>query len=296
MVILIATKGRYELLKRTLTSISMCTLPKSLSTVIVVENGSKRKTESLVLDFSSKLPIRYEYINVANKSIALNYVLKKFPNCLVLFTDDDVRFNPDTLLAYEKASFNTTHGVFFGGRVNVDYEKEPREWLKLYLPDSARGWKHPSDCPSYFIGFNWAAYADDIRNAGFFNPNLDVNRYMGVETDMQIRLIQNGISRQYLHHAVVWHYVPKSRCSPIWALKRAYKIGFFGEGIFAEPQELDFIDYPKWMHRNLFREKKIPFLKRISLNNLDKIYGKLYWFFLYSGYIHGMRKKTKNNK
>lgn len=295
MVILIATKGRDKLLKRTLTSISICILPKPLSKVIVVENGSKRKTESLVLDFSSKLPIRYEYINVANKSIALNYVLKKLSNCLVLFTDDDVSFNPDTLLVYEKASLHTTHGAFYGGRVEVDYEKEPREWLKLYLPSSARGWKHPSDCPSCFLGFNWAAYADDIRNAGFSNPNLDVNRYLGVETDMQIRLNQNEISRNYLHHAVVWHYVPKSRCSPIWALKRAYKVGFFGKGIFAEPQELDLIDSPKWMHRNLFREKTIPFHKRISLKNLDKIYGKLYWFILYSGYIHGIRKKSKRN-
>jgi hypothetical protein len=75
--------------------------------VIIVENGRKGNTESVVMDYIQKLPVQYEYVVQPNKNNALNYALKNLPNCLVMFTDDDVRFHPETLLTYEKGSKNT---------------------------------------------------------------------------------------------------------------------------------------------------------------------------------------------
>jgi hypothetical protein len=47
----------------------------------------------------------------------------------------------------------------------------------------------------------------------------------GQETDMQSRLLARGVTGYYLPGAVVWHFVPRERCSPAWALSRAEQSG-----------------------------------------------------------------------
>lgn len=42
----------------------------------------------------------------------------------------------------------------------------------------------------------------------------------GQEYDMQERLLAAGVVGRYLPDALVWHYVPRERCSPEWALAR----------------------------------------------------------------------------
>ena len=150
---------------------------------------------------------------------------------LVVFLDDDVRVVPDLLEVYAAAARRAGPGQFFGGPVAPDYEEAPPDWLIEFLPLSARGWR-PDD-PSqaitrpFFLGFNWAAFAGDLRRVGGFSERFGPGSDAGVgdETDMQRRLVTAGLKAVYVPQALVYHWVPRDRCSPEWALERAYRNG-----------------------------------------------------------------------
>jgi hypothetical protein len=48
----------------------------------------------------------------------------------------------------------------------------------------------------------------------------------GQETIMQIMLIGDGVTGHYVPRARAWHYVPATRSSASWALKRAFREGY----------------------------------------------------------------------
>src|SRR5687768_34238 len=172
LVVILATAGRSDLLERTLTSLSACERPEAYRETIVVENGGQNGAEAVVARFSKQLSARYLYAARGNKSFALNCALETIGDTLIFFTDDDVRLDPRVLNAYAQRSERYPQGRFFGGPTSVDYEQEPPAWLKRYLPTSAVGWewKESSDTvnKAAFLGFNWAAFARDIRAAGGF--------------------------------------------------------------------------------------------------------------------------------
>ena len=114
--------------------------------------------------------------------------------------------------------------------MEIDYEAEPPQWLKAYLPGSACGWSYaPEDCngePPLFLGANWAAFKTDLEVVGFFDESVGpgaTSKAVGQETEMQIKLREAGVRPVYVPDAKVWHYVPAERCSPEWTLKRAYR-------------------------------------------------------------------------
>lgn len=237
LVVVIATIGRSELLKRTLSSLEACQKPDIFRGVIVVENGGKGGGENVVYSYSHSLNARYMYLTKACQSRAKNTAVKAVAqevnqNCLVVFTDDDVRIHAHTLCAYAEASAASDGGKIYGGPVGVDYEVEPPEWLKAYLPASASGWRIEGGLQSHnkadFLGCNWASFVSDLQNAGGFDENFGFGGIAGgtgEETNMQDRLLKRGVKGIYLPDAMVWHYVPAERCSPVWAIKRAYLHG-----------------------------------------------------------------------
>lgn len=226
LVVVIPTHGRETLLERTLRSVADGSLPPALREVVVVENGERGDAEMTVRRVAEALPVRYVYSEPANKSCALNSILEACSDAFLVFFDDDVRVGPNTLATYARAIRHHDKGFFFGGCCEVDYEEEPPGWLKPFLPPSAVGWslggaETDFDRPD-FLGFNWAASASDLIRMGGFNEERGpgtVSR--GQETDMQERMLKDGMRGRYLPDALVWHYVPRGRCSPEWALRRA---------------------------------------------------------------------------
>lgn len=229
--IVIPTCERGALLARTLESLSACQLPSALHRVVVVENGGRGNAEEVVQTFTDRLPVIYDHVPSPNKSRALNHVLYRSGDELMIFFDDDVRILPTTVAVYAGAAAGRVSG-FFGGRCCVDYEEEPPAWLKPYLPPSATGWPD-RDIPRRLmrpgaLGFNWAAFSHDLKDVcGFDEDRGPGTHSRGQETDMQERLLQAGIEGHYLPEAVVWHYVPKSRCSEEWSLQRSRQTAHF---------------------------------------------------------------------
>jgi len=231
--LLITTHGRTDLLGRTLASLAECAFPPGFSGVTVIENGSQRGTESICRGVYGDLRVEFLRSDVTNKSLALNLVMQQISDeTLVIFSDDDIRFTPGLLHAYYQAASTTPPGRFFGGPFGCDYEVEPPEWMKPYLPLSAVGWT--SDPRTFdprsnrFYGCNWAAFSGDIKRLGGFDPNFGPGSPTGAtgqESNMQRRMFFSGMQSCYVPQAMVYLFVPQNRCSTDWTVQRARRNG-----------------------------------------------------------------------
>lgn len=228
--ILIATSGeRNQWLAETLDCLARCQLDEDLFAVVVVENGRQAGVCQLVGQASVTLRARYLYSPLANKSDALNRAIELLPEGLIIFLDDDVRFDVDIISMYRNASAGYQRALFFGGPIAPLYEREPPSWLLPYMPPSARGWQlkaGESMGSRTFIGIHWAAFKCDLDAAGGFDPARgpgSKNRSTGQETEMQIRLRGLGARPRYIPDALVWHHVPLTRCNPDWVVDREYR-------------------------------------------------------------------------
>lgn len=237
MIVAIPTDGtRPDLLRRTLDSLGRCSRPPAHRATIVVENGARRGVEEMLASCPPELRLRYRFSPPANKSAALNLVLEEVGDELVVMFDDDVRLDEGILDCYAAAA-TAGAGTFFGGPLGVDYEEPPAPEVRPYLPPSARGWSGEPLKYATFLGPNWAAFAADLRAAGGFDVRYGPGAPMGgQESEMQQRLVRSGCRAVYLPGARAWHYVPRARCSPQWALERNYR-SFVMHG-FGQPRRL----------------------------------------------------------
>ena len=231
--LLIPTAGRPTLFARVIESLRECVLPPSLSSIVIVENGAQAGAEAICERARDRLPIRYRWSPRPCKSVALNVGLEGLEDdALIMMSDDDVRFEPQTLVAYEREAIEQPRGWFFGGPFEADFESVPPEWLLRYLPPSARGWlPRATDFDSSkdrFFGCNWAVFARDLRAEGGFDLRFGpgtMKNATGEEFVMQRRLHERGMRSRLIEDARVWHYVPTDRCSPSWAIARSHRNG-----------------------------------------------------------------------
>jgi len=224
--IIIPTGSRLPLLQRTMQSLADCVPPTGLRQVIIAENGSRCGAEAAAARFAARLPVTYQFTEKPNKSDALNAALAKCGDDLVVFFDDDIRIHRGAIVAYADAVQKAGQRRFYCGPCRIDYEGQPPpDWLRPYLPPSAKGWDLGPAAVDFdrpdALGFNWAAFAADVRAAGGFDPKRGPGTAArGQESAMQERLLSMGIKGRYLPEALAWHFVPSSRCDESWALKR----------------------------------------------------------------------------
>jgi glycosyltransferase involved in cell wall biosynthesis len=294
--VVIATRGRPDLLERTLRSLADCDRPAAFAGTIVVENGERHGAERVVHDATAGLNAAYFFQAHGNKSAALNVALTHAGEGLVLFLDDDVLVGRELLTVYADAATAGQRGVFFGGPVFPDYETQPPDWLVDYLPFSARGWTledgaAPVTSP-IFLGANWAAFIADMNAVGGFDPSFGpgaATGSVGQERAMQQRLLDAGLTGRYLPDAHVWHWVPRERCSPRWAVRRIYRHGISrGLRDTGAASSARVLGYPRWAIRraleDAFQAVKTSVHPR-SKENLDAIRQLL----LSAGYLKGSR-------
>ena len=230
--VMIPTCQRSLLLERTLQSVVEADVPDSVSTIVVVENGGRLGADRIVAGFADKLPVRYLYSEPANKSRALNLAVESTDAELLVFFDDDIRIAPSTIAAYIESAHRQPGEFFGGGPCSMDYEEAPPDWLLPYLPPSAKGWSLGENPVALTtpdaLGCNWSTYRSAILRVGGFNEARGPGtKSRGQERDMQTRLLEAGKPGRYVPDALVWHFVPKDRCSPDWALARVRQTARF---------------------------------------------------------------------
>jgi len=244
IAIVVPTHGVKNRLKEFIQSIKpiqSCSWIDMLS-VHIIENGSQRSTNQALVDHvAPTLPIHYHHRANPGKSGALNQLVTKLHDHFIIFFDDDGK-------------------VFFAGRCEADYISPPPAWLLHYLPPSAKGWKKGKDKDAITkpeaMGFNWAARASDLIEAGLFEESIGPGMPLrvGDETRLQARLISNGVIGVYLEDAGVWHYVPPERCNTEWASERAHQNGIL-IGAKLRPKRIS----TRWALQNLYGLKYLAY-------------------------------------
>ncbi len=236
LVVMIAACQQPVVLRRTLASLTSCQKPASYAGVIVVENGPRSGLDRIVAEFGFEHGFSYWYSEPANKSLALNRALATVAGSLVVFTDDDVQVPSDTLMAYARGAAGISGGEFYGGPIIPEYEAEPPpEWLLPLLPRSAAGWRLEVTAKTAiqqpeFIGPNMAAFANDVLRVGGFDTRLGPGRQMqspGEDTEIQERLLANGVRGYYLPDAPMRHLVRAGSCGLEFAIARAERNGVY---------------------------------------------------------------------
>jgi len=233
LVVIIPTHGENTEIGDTLESLSECLCPPSFLKTIVVENGPVCHAEAAVQKIASSNPhlaIDYLHVLLANKSNAQNKALATLEeNCLILFTDDDVRFDKNILTIIAAAAQGIHTGVVFGGPVKINASGELPHHLKTAMPSSMTGF--PADrkrTPSYFLGANYAAFSDDVKYLGGFDLRFGPGSKLMASGDesMMMRAMRNsGFAFRFLPDAIVWHSVDYSKITDEVMVDRRYRGG-----------------------------------------------------------------------
>ncbi len=245
----------------------MCQRPPNFQGVLVVENGAKSShVQGIVASYSDSLLATYQFVEDGNKSNALNIALEGISeNHFIFFTDDDVLFDGETLLAYQQACENFGRGTVFGGRVVADPEVPIPQELKQFLPSSHTGYPPAnvefSTKTHLFIGNNWGAYSDDIKSLGGFNPLFGPGSKTGAsgqESDMLMRMREAHFEFQFVDGAIVKHWVEKERLTVDFVIRRKVKdgiqVGFRYQTQFAKQK-------PAWKRFGLILMHRLRTLK-----------------------------------
>jgi GT2 family glycosyltransferase len=236
LVVIIAACGQPALLRRTLCSLAECEKPAGFGGLIVAENGPRSGLAEVVGEFGEQHRFRYLYSEPPNKSLALNRALEEVRDALVVFTDDDVQVPAGTLVAYARGAANCSGGEFYGGPIIPDYEDQPPPaWLVRYLPRSAGGWRlvvtvKTQIAQPEFIGPNFAAFAGDVLRVGGFDVRLGPGKHMaspGEDTEIQERLLSQGVRGFFLPDAAMHHFVRAGAASAEFAVVRAERNGVY---------------------------------------------------------------------
>jgi len=304
IAVAIATHNRKQLLQRTLESIAQEKLPVCFKGVWVVENGEKCGVRAICESFSKMIPIIYAYEKNALKAAALNRIMSNINVDFIVFTDDDVRFSGRTLAAYDDVINKYGKGHFFGGPVLPDYERRPDPRFAPFLPASVRGFKlfvkdNKKDfiiTPQIFLGANWGAFTEDIKFNTGFNVLIQEREMWGhVETEMEEKLIKAGCDSVYIVDALVYHYVPKGRCSFKWLTLRKYR----QHHVLGKQKALDrasrnkaviLFGCPRWMIRMLMETIFAIIGDYIFFKSDKKKIKDILDYYKYKGFIHGFRK------
>lgn len=126
--VVVATLNRAGLLVRLLNGLSSQIKAPPFE-VIIGDNGSTDDTPSVVENARASLRIHFVREEHPGKSRALNTALKSAQGQLIVFTDDDVRPDPDWLAQFYAASLRYPKANIFGGLIEVNLEDIP-DWIR----------------------------------------------------------------------------------------------------------------------------------------------------------------------
>jgi glycosyltransferase involved in cell wall biosynthesis len=221
--VLICTYNRARLLRETLESLRHVRSARPWD-VIVVDNNSTDDTREVVEEAAATFPVPLLYVFEPRqgKSHALNTGLDATSAAVILFTDDDVRVEPDWVDAACDALCDD--GVqYCGGPVRPIWGAAPPRWLDQRRGDLWGTLAILDYGPEPFLfeerlkvplGANMAVHRRLIERIGGFNPELGRKgrSLLGQEqAEFFSRARDAGAIGRYVPQMIVQHHVPRER-------------------------------------------------------------------------------------
>ena len=128
--VVICTHNRVELLCDVLQTLFIQTLDKNLFEIIVVDNNSTDRTQSVVEKFRSNFPnLRYCHETNVGLAYARNRGWQEAHGQYVAYTDDDCQI-PAQWLSTAKATIDKNNSLVFGGPYFAFYKSPKPIWFK----------------------------------------------------------------------------------------------------------------------------------------------------------------------
>lgn len=220
----ICTYNRAPLLERALSSLASCDSPKGEWELVLVDNNSKDQTAEVARRFEGRLPIRYHFEPTQGLSAARNRAMRECRHEVLLFTDDDLRFERDWLSSYERSFEENQEFGWFGGRVQPWWEFGKPAWLqddRLALIDGLLvhydlgtiNRAYLAGDPSPF-GASFAIRRQLFERLGTFRLDLGVCGDVparGEEAEYIARAQALNIAGWYVGESSAWHWQDKRR-------------------------------------------------------------------------------------
>ena len=268
VTVVIATRDRAELLKRTLAALGTQELEGIDLEVLIADNGSTDRTREVVAEAAAIWPgVVYLHEARPGKSHALNSALAHARGDLLLLTDDDVVPSKGWVQAFAQAFADT--GADFGvGRIFPLWEVPPPRWMSealhgvLAIPDGGARRQllskgvHEEIMP---IGANMAVRRAVIERIGGWNPDLGKlggTLRTGEDHEFALRMLAAGFTGVYEPTASVGHHVPASRLRLSYFARWFYDNGAIVAGLErtypSSPVRL--LGVPRYLWRQLARD------------------------------------------
>lgn len=213
VTILIATRNRWHLLRDCLQSLDqLVSRPGLALTLRVVDNGSTDGSYQALVEYASqphRHPVEVISHPIAGKSRALNQGLAGMTSDVVLFTDDDMAFDPGWALAIADHFNNCTCSGLVGA-IELSFPEGRPEWFTptcSQLTGETAGLL-PGYRPTELPGNNMAVRTETIRRIGLFREDLGPvgKRYAaGEDSEWSHRIVETGGTLCYCPTAVNYH-------------------------------------------------------------------------------------------
>ena len=128
--VIICTRDRAGSLARTLASLETASRPVGFSwELVVVDNGSRDGTASVLAEFAALLPLTATYEPKPGLSNARNRGVEVARGSYLIWTDDDVVVEPGWLSAYADAFHRWPEAAVFGGKILPVLEEPVSPWF-----------------------------------------------------------------------------------------------------------------------------------------------------------------------
>lgn len=233
ITVLLATRDRCESLRTTLDAFCRLEEPQGGWKLVVVDNGSRDSTPSVVEGYADQLPLSLLHEPRPGKNAALNAALEQIAGDLGVFTDDDVAPSTDWLQAMRAVADIQTEASLFGGVVEASWEVAPPEWLLAAIPLSPNfsltdihedGVINPRLVFGPNMAIRSSLFKQGYRFSEAMGPNGEVYA-QGGETELLIRLGNDGHVAWHTTSAVVQHRIRAEQITTGWLLRRAVRFG-----------------------------------------------------------------------
>ena len=224
----ICTYNRSESLQHTLGSLALqLNASSSVIELLIVDNNSTDNTYQIVQAFRPSVPVRRVTESRQGLAHARNRAVTEFRGDVLLFTDDDVRFETGWLAAYEDAIRRFPGADYFGGRIRPDWGSKKPRWIMdepLPLIDGLLGWfDHGSKNRPFErtepppFGASFAVRRRLFDKIGLFRVDLGTGGTglgRGEETEFLMRARDSGAQGAYVGEALCFHAYDRSRVTP----------------------------------------------------------------------------------
>jgi glycosyltransferase involved in cell wall biosynthesis len=227
--VIIPTRNRASVLHDALLSLEKQTLSKDDFEVIVSDNASADNTREIAEEFSKNSDLNVLYVREDRLGLhfARHAGAKAASAEILLFTDDDMDFDPYWLEAFWNV-FNSDSTIdCAGGRILIRWDGEPPSWILPYEGILGRldyGPEIQVLTPLNLInGGSFCIKKKKLFEAGGFNPDQVNDVLIGDgETGLCYKIHKAGWKMVWVPAAIAWHLQKVSKNATLSDMKRRF--------------------------------------------------------------------------